>query len=371
MKNPLGEILAGQIRKQGPLPFDHFMSEALYHPEHGFYSSGRARTGIKGDFLTPVSPGPVLGNLLARQADELHRILGRPARFRLIEQGADTGALARDLLGSLRGGFPELAAAVEFHFLEPLPKLAQKQKHTLGPLQRQHAVHWHASWDSLSAGDLPGLFYSCELLDSFPVRIFRHCSGRWLERVVGWDPPRFVWQEREALAPELQSVLGRTPAPAEDHVVEIRPGATEWMRAVAQSLSHGLILTMDYGFPAAGIFEVPRPAGTLMAFREHRQRSDPLADPGEQDLTCHVNFGELEELGSRLGLQNHGLTDFARGLTALAAPLLQQPPAPPEPWIRNFRHLTHPSFFGHTHKILAQGKNLPHGFHPAILGSTR
>ncbi len=107
--------------------------------------------------------------------------------------------------------------------------------------------------------------------------------------------------------------------------------------------------------------------GTLVSLRNHQRTADPLADPGEQDLTAHVNFTDLEEQGAREGLQNYGLTNFARGLTALATPILTGREPPAESWIRNFRHLTHPAFFGHSHKILVQGKSLPASFSPSIV----
>jgi SAM-dependent MidA family methyltransferase len=101
--------------------------------------------------------------------------------------------------------------------------------------------------------------------------------------------------------------------------------------------------------------------------RNHLRTPDPLTDPGEQDLTAHVDFTELEERGTREGLQSYGLTNFARGLTSLATPLLNGKEPLSESWIRNFRHLTHPAFFGHSHKILVQGKSLPASFSPSIV----
>ena len=128
-----------------------------------------------------------------------------------------------------------------------------------------------------------------------------------------------------------------------------------------------MILTLDYGFPADQLFSAERSAGTLVAIRNHQRVEDPLLDPGQLDLTAHVNFTELEELAAESGFKNYGLTDFARGLTALAAPSLKENMNFTESWIRNFRHLTHPSFFGHSHQILVQGKSLPSTFLPSIL----
>ncbi|NDA25670.1 MAG: hypothetical protein EBZ05_02305 [Verrucomicrobia bacterium] len=368
MNSLLAQQLAARIQHSGPISFATFMEEALYHPEHGFYVSGSARTGQSGDFLTPVSPGPVLGQLLARQADELHRILGCPKKLRLIEQGADTGWLARDLLASIAHDHPALATAAELHLLEPHPKLEQKQRETLLAAGFGHQTRWHKNWEAVPTDDSPCFFYSCELVDSFPVQIFRYRRGNWREMRVGLGDGRLIWQE-DGVDPESSAKIRRWAAPeVEGFTVELRPGTARWAELWTQKIPLGLGLTLDYGFPAQELFAPHRTGGTLRALRHHQLAADPLEKPGEQDLTAHVNFTELEELGALAGWTSYGLTDFARGLTALATPLLQKESQPTKPWVRNFRHLTHPSFFGQTHKILVQGKGLPVAFQPAVRG---
>jgi SAM-dependent MidA family methyltransferase len=344
------------------------MDEALYHPTSGFYASGKTRTGKEGDFLTPVSPGPVLGQLLARQADELHHVLGRPPSLNLIEQGADAGWLARDLLGAIQRNHPKLTQAVRLHLIEPHPKLAETQRTTLTSCTRSFPIQWHPSLKEFSGPSIPSLFYSSELVDSFPIRIFSCRSGTWREKVVGWEDSRFVWQE-QATDPATRSAIAKLSPPAvEGFTFEIRPGVAPWLQTLAAKISQGLILTLDYGFVLEELFSPARAGGTLVSLRNHQRTADPLADPGEQDLTAHVNFTELEELGSQEGLKSYGLTNFARGLTSLATPLLNGKEPLSESWIRNFRHLTHPPFFGHSHKILVQGKSLPESFQPLRCG---
>ena len=347
------------------MPFHAFMEQALYHPDRGYYASGGSRTGRRGDFLTPVSPGPVLGQLLARQAQQLHQALGSPKKIRLLEQGADAGWLARDLFLAIRKHHPDLGKAVELHLLEPFPPLKQKQKETLS--QAGITAQWHVSWETVPHDDLACFFYSCELVDSFPIRIFRHREGTWREKTVGLGPTGFVWQEGQIDPPTLAAIRRWHPPEVEGFTVELRPGASPWVNDWSKKFSIGLALTLDYGFSASELFSSGRAEGTLVALRGHQRSAHPLADPGQQDLTAHVNFTELEELASQAGWENYGKVDFARGLTALAAPLLGDDPDLPEPWIRNFRHLTHPSFFGHTHKILVQGTSLPASFRPMTL----
>src|SRR3989440_4305841 len=100
--NPvLAESIRAEIKERGPQPFAWFMEQALYHPEHGYYSSGRAQLGRRGDYFTSVSVGPVFGKILALQITEVWEHLDRPANFTIVEQGADTGALASDVLTAL------------------------------------------------------------------------------------------------------------------------------------------------------------------------------------------------------------------------------------------------------------------------------
>src|SRR5438105_15118748 len=101
--NPdLIRLIRAEIEKRGPVSFAWFMHQALYHPEHGYYSSGRCAIGRRGDYFTNVSVGPIFGQLLAAQFAEIWGRLGRIDNFVLVEQGADHGELARDVLPSNR-----------------------------------------------------------------------------------------------------------------------------------------------------------------------------------------------------------------------------------------------------------------------------
>ena len=343
------------------------MEIALYHPILGFYASGQTRTGRGGDFLTPVSPGPVLGELLARQVEELHDAMGRPPLLNLIEQGADAGWLARDLLLAIARNHPSLSPHIRMHLVEPHPVLERKQRQTLRASGLENSTRWHSSWGAFPQTKDPCLFYSCELVDSFPVKILRFREGGWQERWVGPEVARLGWQHRPATPESLAEIRRWQPPEIGEYTLELRPGAAPWVQGWTEKISCGMAVTLDYGFPATQFFSPARGAGTLVAIRHHQRIQDPLTDPGQVDLTAHVNFTELEELAAQAGFRNYGLTDFSRGLTALAAPWLKKESHLSESWIRNFRHLTHPSFFGQSHQILVQGKSLPASFFPSIL----
>jgi len=367
LKHPLWSELAQRIRHSGPIRFDLFMQCALYHPQYGFYSSGKIRTGSQGDFLTPVSAGPVLGQLLARQADEWHAAMGRPASILLVEQGADRGLLAADILTAITSHHPELRPAVRMELIEPSPNLQHQQKNSLAHHQTTFPIGWHTDFGSFSPGEIPCFFYSCELVDSFPVRLARHQAKQWHELLVSFAHDRFVWVDQPASSDLLDELHRWNVPPMEGFTAEIRPTAGTWIRSLARKIRQGLVLTMDYGLPAPDLYHPSRSAGTLVALQEHRRNPDPLQDPGNQDLTSHVNYTELIQEGDQEGLRWLGLTDFSQALTRLAGPILSGKKGLPEKWTRNFQHLTHPGFFGKTHQILVQGKNLPDSFQPSIL----
>src|SRR5213592_3487634 len=111
------------IRGRGPQSFAWFMQQALYHPEHGYYSSGRCAIGRRGDYFTNVSVGPVFGRLLAAQFAEMWESMGRPDDFVIVEQGAHHGDFARDVLGAVRERAPDFFSGLRYWIIEPFPIL--------------------------------------------------------------------------------------------------------------------------------------------------------------------------------------------------------------------------------------------------------
>ena len=139
--NPLAIELRARIAQRGPIPFREFMEAALYHPEHGYYSSGRAAIGRRGDFITNVSVGALFGRLLARQFAEMWEQLGAPARWTIVEQGAHRGEFARDALEGLREFAPEAFEAVNYVIVEPIEGLRSAQVSALAGLR----VDWEST----------------------------------------------------------------------------------------------------------------------------------------------------------------------------------------------------------------------------------
>ena len=340
--------LRGRIARHGPVGFDEFMAVALYHPFGGYYASDRPRTGQRGDFFTSVSVGPVFGKLLAAQFLEMREQLGNPGDFTLVEQGADDGQLLADILSAWSGPLPRVLV------VEPLPALRVRQQQTLAPWSG-HFTHV-AHEDELPAFN--GVFFANELLDAFPVKILVREQTVWRERRVDHDGTGFVFVDApwSGETPQVSVEIPR-------FVTEVCPSLAPWLRTVASRLQSGWLLLVDYGHPSAIRHQPARAAGTLAAYRGHRRLDDPLAQPGSQDLTSHVDFTAVAREAERTGLSLAGFTDQHHALTALAARVF---PAMPEHAfsaetareMRALRQLLHPETMGTSFKFLALAKDV-------------
>lgn len=166
MENP-ELLIRGEIERNGPISFARFMELALYHPEHGYYASGRASIGRRGDFFTNVSVGPLFGKLLAAQFAEIWEKLGQPDDFTVVEQGAHDGVFAADVLNALRRSASECFAATSYIILEPFPIWQERQQENLRDFSGK--ISWLESIDQLAP--FAGVHFSNELFDSLPVHL--------------------------------------------------------------------------------------------------------------------------------------------------------------------------------------------------------
>jgi len=361
---PLAQIIHADIAECGPIPFNRFMELALYCPEYGFYETEADKVGRQGDFYTSVNVGPLFGALVAFQFSRWFE-KSKAAQLQLVEAGAHDGKLASDVLGWFRNLRPELFAELKYCILEPSLRRREWQKRTLSGFAGN--VRWASDWVELrnSTSDGFTVVFSNELLDAMPVRRFGWDAKEheWFEWGVGVEGDRCVWKRlkgADALAvrhlpssPELLAVL------PDGYIVEASPAAEQWWQQAAQHLSHGKLLTFDYGFGAADALLPERTGGTLRAYRDHKLADDILADPGEQDITAHVNFPRMESLGVAAGLVTESFETQGRYLTQIAA----------EAWkadsgfgtwdqksTRQFQTLTHPEHLGRSFRVLVQSR---------------
>jgi SAM-dependent MidA family methyltransferase len=370
MKMPAAAIRE-EILKNGDISFARFMELALYCPETGYYERKSDSVGRRGDFMTSVSAGSLFGELLAFQfAEWLGEWAMGDLRFTIAEAGAHDGRLAADVLGWLQASRPKLFARMEYAIIEPSPVRRRWQAETLAPFAPR--VRWVARAADLESRQLLLLFAN-ELLDAFPVHRLGWDAAEktWFEWGVGLAGENFRWQKlsrpsatgalagtadfaaelRVLCPPELEQVL------PDGYVVEFSPAAENWWREAAGILEQGRLLTIDYGLAAGEMFSPARTRGTLRAFHRHQVSDDLLAQPGEQDLTAHVNFSAIQQAGEAAGLRTEQFCAQPQFLTRILQKAAAEKSFGPlnAKQVRQFQTLTHPEHLGRAFRVLVQG----------------
>jgi SAM-dependent MidA family methyltransferase len=349
-ETPLAARLRARIAAEGPITFAEFMRAALYDPEHGYYASGRAAIGRKGDFITSVSVGPLFGRLLARQFGMWWEELGRPADFTLVEQGAHDGRLAADLLEGLRAQNPACFAAARYVAIEPSPRWRAKQAEQLAAFAEK--TSWVSEPGELR--DLTGVAFSNELLDAFPVHRIRREGGTWRERHVALEGEAFTWHDGDLSSHALREHLAQLPPASDGYETEVNLFTAPWTRSSAAALRRGYLLVIDYGYERAEYYRPERAHGTLSGYAAHGRADDFLARPGEIDLTAHVDFTTLLETAETEGLRLAGFTDQHRFLASLGAAYFTSSgtEANRAQELRAFKTLMHPELLGAAFKVV-------------------
>ncbi len=352
----LAEMIRAHIERDGPLPFAQFMSLALYHPQHGYYSSARGQIGARGDFMTSVSVGSMFGELLAFQFARWFEAEREPeSKFQIVESGAHDGQLAFDILEALEDQESALFARVEYWIVEPSPARCAAQQ---TKLSRFHNVRWFETLADIRQR-VRGVIFSNELLDALPVHPFawNASARRWEEMAVTRRGDQFIWTRLKQLNPshpQLPAAL--LDVLPDGYVMELCPVATSWWREAAASLVSGRLMTIDYGGVLEELLSPARHTGTLRAYSGHRVGADVLTNPGEQDITAHVNFTEIVQTGEAAGLRTEMFTTQSQFLTEIARGLWTGKDSLPPQKVRQFQTLTHPEHLGRPFKVLVQSR---------------
>ncbi|WP_373354161.1 class I SAM-dependent methyltransferase [Pseudoroseicyclus sp. CXY001] len=332
---PLAERLVARIAQTGPMTISDYMAESLFHPEHGYYAT---RPGIgRGDFTTAPEVSQMFGELLGLTLAATWAAQGRPGRIVLAELGPGRGVLMEDALRATRA-VPGFHAAAEVHLVEASPVLREEQA------RRLPGVTHHAQVASLPEGPL--FVIANEFFDVLPIRQFLRRGEGWAERVVGVrdDALTFGLTEPGPVG-ALAHRLGDTE---ENQMVELCPAAPGIAAELGRRIAEhgGAALILDYG-------DWHSRGDTFQAI-EAGARADPLANPGQADLTAHVDFEpiaaaaaparatRLETQGAFL--ERLGITERARALVAAGGDAAEIAAA--------HRRLVHPDEMGGLFKVL-------------------
>jgi NADH dehydrogenase [ubiquinone] 1 alpha subcomplex assembly factor 7 len=308
---PLGERLVARIRGDGPITIADYMAACLGDPQYGYYMR-RDPFGRGGDFITAPEVSQVFGELIGAWSLATWEAIGAPAPLVLAELGPGRGTLMADILRTARLR-PRFLAAARVHLIEISPRLRDVQRIQL--TQSAERLAWIDRVEDLPAGPL--ILVANEFFDALPIRQYVRTPNGWAERMVGvgqdgqltfglrpadrglgklWDgdadTPIIGTHSEDGDRHEDE----RRTADQRDSVIEVSPARAGAMAALAERIRRdgGAALVIDYGY------EGPAYGDTLQAVRQHRH-DNPLARPGEADLTAHVDFAALAEAARSAG----------------------------------------------------------------------
>ena len=312
---PLLPLLLSSIRSRGPMTAAEFMELALYHPSLGYYSRAEQRSGRSGDFYTSVDVGPLFGEMIAAQLAEMWESLGSRGTdaFDVVEAGAGNGRLARDVMDAAAREFPELYRRIRLTLVERSAAARRAQAVRLEPhMERVAAIR--ASLPT----DVAGVIYANELLDAFPVHVVTRTPEGVREVAVSERDGVLVESLMPLSSQELVEHLRSSDVVMDVGArVEVALAASAWVAGAAGALSRGFLLLFDYGREAHQLHSA-FPGGTLTTYRGHRSAAgDWLTDPGERDLSAHVDLTAVRRTAEASGLETLGILDQTYFLLSL------------------------------------------------------
>ena len=366
----LSTRIAAEIARHGGwLSFARYMEMALYEPGLGYYSNPGQVFGAAGDFVTAPELTPLFGATLARQVSPWLKDPALAGSGQVVlEVGGGSGMLAAQLLNALdnvghhevRYLILELSAERREHQCQPLKSLAP------GLMDR---VGWLETFPESFAG----VVVANELLDAMPVQLFEwqaDAGAELQEMGVTWVDGQFAWAPRPADAVLTETVTALRnrlgPEGAQWHSPyrsEICPAQQAWMRTLADCMTAGVVMLLDYGFAAPEYYHPQRDQGTLMCHYRHRSHADPFLWPGLSDITAHVDFTALARAATAEGFSLVGYTSMAAFLlnAGLLDELADLPREPESFWFAQaqaVQQLISEAEMGELFKVIAFEKNL-------------
>ena len=359
-----------EIARDGPMTFARFMDLALYDPAGGYYRAEAARPGREGDFLTAPETHPIFGAALARAVADAWQRLGRPEPFVVREYGAGTGTLAIAILDGVAREAPDLAARIRYQPIEVEPRRIEAIGARLASAGHGGALVAPSSPD---ASPIVGFVLANEVLDALPTHRVVMRGGVLREVKVDSRDGAFTDIETDPSMPALADRLAAEEVTlAEGQRAEIALAVDPWLAGAAAGMARGVLLLIDYGYPAAELFDpVRRGDGTLRAYLRHRVHADPYLHVGRQDLTAHVDVTAVERAAAAAGLAHLGTTTQAEFLVGLGTErLLQAIQADPATTLEDYlavrsglMRLLDPGAMGRF-RVMAFGRGWPEGGPP-------
>jgi NADH dehydrogenase [ubiquinone] 1 alpha subcomplex assembly factor 7 len=339
--------IAALIAAQGPISIAQFMTQALHDPQSGYYAT-RDPFGSGGDFITAPEVSQMFGEMLGLWCIQVWHDQGRPKNARLAELGPGRGTLMNDVLRTLRT-VPEFFDGLDVVLVEASPVLQKIQQEKLKDSGAK--LDWRARFDD-TLSDRPLFLLANEFFDALPIRQFVKTQRGWCERMVTLQDNRLAFALAPTPTPSALIPPDRAAAP-DGAVYESAPAATALVEEIAAIVARrgGGALLLDYGYDQPGFGE------TLQAVASH-SFADVLEDPGESDLSAHVDFAALAQAARHggaavFGPQNQGDFLVDVGIGKRAEKLMASNPAAAQSLVAGVERLIAPDQMGVLFKALA------------------
>jgi len=357
----LKNIIAKHIQiSDGFLPFDSFMQLALYQPELGYYESQHV-FGEKGDFITGIDLGPWLGLGFDDLMQWGWEQLGRPCRWVLLEQGGGSGHLLTQVIQHLQErniSMPDIIAVERSAYMRERQREHYQQQ---GIDVQQYAELGDIDIDAA----LPVLMMCNELPDAFPVKSFVYHDKKYYERGVVLKEGELCWQRAEEPMQNPPHISADLMATWPDgYISEYNPALNDWQKAVANIIGQGFLFCVDYGYSQQEYYRSNRMEGTLMGHRDHQVVEDVLSVvPGSCDMTAHIDFTALANIGQKYDLQpttfitQGGWLAQSPGVQTLITALAAEGSVASMQAMAQAKRMLLPMGMGESFKLLIQCKN--------------
>ena len=370
--NELRRKIEAEILERGPIPFSRYMGICLYDPDSGYYSGNAAQFGKAGDFYTSSDVHAVFGRLLARQFEEMWRVLGSPVPIVIRELGPGRGLFAQDVLDWSEKKFPEFFRALRYELVEQSTALRERIKETLkrhiesgkavietSGAKAQYSHGLIGATDVAPFQTAQTIVFANEFFDAIAVEIVSHRGSLRIDSRDG----RFVESWASPSAEELEFLDRYSIHPEEGERVEVTLQAQREMLS-ASEIERGFVVVIDYGYTREEQL-AGRHRGTVKAIRQHSVSANPYEAPGDQDITADVNFTALAAVAEQQGLHAQKLITQSQFLMGIGeanqfADAFEECRLPQE-WAKvalQLKHLVTPAGMGESFHVLVASKGV-------------
>jgi SAM-dependent MidA family methyltransferase len=356
----LRERIAEEIRQRGPIPFSRYMERCLYETGLGYYARAREQFGKAGDFYTSSDVHAVFGRLLARQFDEMWRAIGAPPQLEIVEIGPGRGLFAQDVLDWAGKKFWDFRDALTYRLVETSPGLRERLQTRFAERIATGKVSIHGTLEEVPPWSGASIVFGNEFFDALPVEVITDRG----ELRIGYENGRFTETFAPASADELEYLDRYAVHPDEGERVEARVVDEHYMRRIADRVQKGFVVLIDYGYTREELL-AGRHRGTVKALRQHAISDTPYETPGEQDITAHVNFSALREIGHCAGFEHIDLVTQAQFLMGIGEPnqfgdAFEEVKVPQEhaKVALQLKHLVMPEGMGEAFDVLVMGRGM-------------